>query len=153
MLETNGKYEMVCFRWGSCERNGPVETRPHPRGKKKMSEEYKKNIFLCDKGVAYWPPRGGAVCAALWPKEGARQVLIIFISGFNCQDLKDQIETCVFQGEVWGGLPRERQEDRQMLCGKAHQNQKSWAEREGLKRTKIKITYWLNSIFPGCGGD
>ena len=46
MFEANEKYEMMCFRWGSCERNGPVETRPHPRGKKKMSEEYEKKFSV-----------------------------------------------------------------------------------------------------------
>ena len=34
--------------------------------------------FIIVLGVAYWPTRGGAVCAALWPKEGTRQVLTIF---------------------------------------------------------------------------
>ena len=40
----------------------------------------------------------------------------------------------IFQGQIWSGLPREGPEDRQMLCGKTHQNQKGRAEREGLKK-------------------
>ena len=86
--------------------NGPVETCPHPRGKKpgkckKIWKVCKKREIRQDvkrpgkcekklwkmikhekitlsqwrcKGVAYWPARGGTLCATLRPKEGTRQV-------------------------------------------------------------------------------
>ena len=60
------------------------------------------------------------------------------------------------QGQIWSGLPREGQEDRQMLCGKAHQNQKSRAKGEGSQEnTKIQKYEIIskNSIFAGGGGD